>query len=90
MRFKVVPRDVPPEVAARRLGMTLADFDRVRDRLSARGFPAPDPDTGQYDLAAIDAWCDRRHAHLFAVPVTGAHDAGLVAGDRIARLRGGA
>jgi len=29
MRFSIEPRDVPPEVAARRLGMTLAGLNAV-------------------------------------------------------------
>ena len=60
VRFPVDPRDVPLPKAARRLGMTEADFVGLRDRLFARGFPRPDPDTGHYDLKAIDAWMDSR------------------------------
>lgn len=60
VRFAVEPRDVPPAKAARRLHMTLAAFDEALPRLHARGFPRADPDTGNYDLKAIDAWMDRR------------------------------
>ena len=90
MRFRVEPRDVPPDAAARRLGLTLDVFRDALPRLIARGFPAPDPDTGNLDLVAIDAWCDARHGHLFGATATvGARDARAVAKDRIAVLRGG-
>jgi hypothetical protein len=90
MRFRVEPRDVPPEVAARRLGLTAARFDEVRADLMARGFPAPDPSTGHFDLDAIDEWRKRRHPHLFHTPAgSGARDARNVVGERLARLTGG-
>src|SRR5262245_54316679 len=65
LKFRIEPRDVPPEQAARRLGKTLAEFQAMLGNLLARGFPAADPDTGNYDLHAIDRWCDARHIHLF-------------------------
>ena len=90
MRFRVDPRDVPAEIAARRLGKTLAEFTAVLPNLVARGFPAPDPDTGNFDLVAIDRWCDARHSHLFGEPAAiGARDAGTVAKDLIAAMRAG-
>ena len=80
MRFKVVPRDVPVEVAARRLGKSVPDFKTALSNLLARGFPAADPDTGNFDLEAIDRWCDARHAHLFGGgDLMQARDAGAVA-----------
>ena len=54
----------------------------------ARGFPAADPDTGNYDLAAIDRWCDARYPHLFNGAVTGPRNASEVAKQRIALMRG--
>jgi hypothetical protein len=60
MRFRIEPRDVPPEVAARRLGKTFAEFNAALPGLVARGFPQADPTTGNFDLAAIDRWCARR------------------------------
>jgi hypothetical protein len=39
MRFGIEPRDVPPEVAARRLGRTLAEFKAALPDLADRGFP---------------------------------------------------
>ena len=88
MRFNVVPRDIPAEQAARRLGLGVAAFNTMLPRLFARGFPQPDPDSGHFDLHAIDRWCDARHTHLFADgSQMMARDASTVAKDRIARLR---
>jgi hypothetical protein len=60
IRFAVDPRDVPPVKAARRLHLTLAEFEEMLPQLLARGFPRPDITTGMYDLKAIDAWQDAR------------------------------
>lgn len=65
MKFGVKPADVPADQAARRIGLTLAQFENVKMRLFDRGFPQPDVDTGNYDLDAIDAWRRARHPHLF-------------------------
>jgi hypothetical protein len=90
MRFHIEPRDVPLEVAARRLGKTRADFETMLPDLLARGFPQPDPTTGNFDLPAIDRWCDARHPHLFgAGAAMQARDAGTVAKERIAAMRRG-
>ena len=90
MRFRVEPRDVPIEMAARRLGKTVAEFTAAMPNLIARGFPQPDPDTGNFDLHAIDRWCDARHVHLFGQGATvQARDASAVAKDRIAAMRRG-
>lgn len=86
MRFRIDPRDVPPEVAARRLGKTLAEFKAALPDLVARGFPQADPTTGNFDLAAIDRWCDARHPHLFGAAMQ-ARDARDVVQDRLAKLR---
>lgn len=56
IRFRVEPADVPPEKAARRLHLTLAEFTRCLPALKRRGFPDADPTTGMYDLEAIDEW----------------------------------
>ncbi|WP_137388000.1 hypothetical protein [Rhodoligotrophos defluvii] len=93
LRYRIDPADIHPEKAARRLGLTLPEFETQLPRLLSRGFPAPDMDTGMYDLEAIDRWRRRRHPHLFpeqasvltAQPV--ARDAADVVGGRIARLR---
>jgi len=82
LRFHIDPRDVPPEKAARRLGTTLGYFEIILPKLIARGFPIADPDTGNYDLAAIERWCDARHPHLFDTAI-GAQGGSTVALDRI-------
>jgi hypothetical protein len=90
MRFRIEPRDVPPEVAARRLGKTLAEFNAAMPDLVARGFPQADPTTGNFDLAAIDRWCDARHPHLFGgAAAMQARDAKDVVQDRLAKLKAG-
>lgn len=65
IRFRVDPGDVPPAKAARRLHLSLAAFEACKVRLFLRGFPRPDPDTGMYDLDAIDRWRHLRHPALF-------------------------
>jgi hypothetical protein len=55
------PADVPPEKAARRLHLTLEKFKEVLPNLIKRGFPQADPDTGMFDLEAIDMWRKSRH-----------------------------
>jgi hypothetical protein len=90
MRFRIEPRDVPQEVAARRLGKTLAEFNAAMPDLVARGFPQADPTTGNFDLAAIDRWCDARHPHLFGgAAAMQARDAKDVVQDRLAKLKAG-
>ncbi len=81
---------MPPAEAARRLGIGLADFNAKLPNLLARGFPKPDPDTGLYDMVAIDRWCDARHPHLFgSQAIMQARDAGAVVKDRIAQMQAG-
>jgi hypothetical protein len=67
VRFRVDPGDVPPEKAARRLHLTVEKFNEVLPRLLARGFPAPDPDTGCFALEAIDLWRKMRTPALFGL-----------------------
>jgi hypothetical protein len=88
MRLKIVPRDVKGEHAARRLSLSLAQFEQALPDLLARGFPAPDPTTGHFDLVAIDRWCDARHVHLFGEgSVMTARDGTSIAQERIAAMR---
>ena len=61
IRYRVDPRDLPPEKAARRLHLTLARFNELLPNLIKRGFPESDPDTGMFDLDAIDLWRKSRH-----------------------------
>jgi hypothetical protein len=57
--------DVQPGMIAQRLGLPLADFERVRPDLERRGFPGPDPTTGRYCIEAVDRWRLCRFPRLF-------------------------
>jgi hypothetical protein len=74
LRCRVDPRDVPAAKAARKIGLTLVEFDRVKAELFARGFPTPDPTTGLYDLKAIEVWRDVRSG--LAEPLTASSQGG--------------
>jgi len=89
MRFAVQPRDVPPLTAARRLGVDLKEFNQILPNLLARGFPEADPDTGNFDLDAIDAWRRARHPHLFLTEAPHARDARFVVSARLGRMKVG-
>lgn len=89
MRFRVEPGDVPPPIAARRLGKSEAEFEAVLPNLIARGFPKPDPDTGNFDLDAIDAWRRARHPHLFLTEPPRARDARTVVSARLGEMKVG-
>ena len=86
IRMRVDPRDVPKDKAARRLGLSVTDFGAVEDRLYARGFPRPDPDTQLFDLKAIEAWMDRRSGLTTGF---GPRDAAIVARSRLEALGNG-
>lgn len=75
LRFRVDPGDVPADKAARRLHLTLAEFEAALPELYARLFPRPDPTTGMFDLEAIDEWRRRRHPNLFLTHPERARDA---------------
>jgi hypothetical protein len=92
LRFKIPPRDVPPATAARHMGLTLEAFRAALPMLAGRGFPPADPTTGNFDVAAIDVWCNARNPHLFPdrlTPPPTARDAKDVVAERVARIRGG-
>jgi hypothetical protein len=88
-RFQIPPGgEVPDRVAAHRMGMTLKKFTAMLPNLIARGFPKADPDTGNFDLDAIDIWRRKRHRHLYREDdQVGARDASTVVQDRLARLK---
>jgi len=65
VRFSVDPADIPAEKVARRMHLTIVQFDACKVRLFTRGFPRPDPDTGMYCLEAVDRWRLQRHPALF-------------------------
>lgn len=87
IRHHITPGDGPADVAARRMGLTAAQFAAALPDLRRRGFPAADATTGLYDLDAIDAWRKRRHPHLYAVPAPAAVNARAVVGERLNALR---
>lgn len=86
LRFHVEPRDVPALAAARRMGLTEAEFARLLPQLEARGFPRPDPTTRRFDLDAIDEWRRRRHPNLFLTAPEQARDARAVVRSRLEAL----
>ena len=89
VRFQIEPRDVPAHLAARRMGLTEAQFRDALPQLQARGFPKADETTENFDLDAIDEWCRRRHPNLFIVAPEQARDARAVVRDRLEKLRHG-
>jgi hypothetical protein len=74
IRHKVEPGDVPPEKAARRLYLTLGEFQKKLPDLIERGFPPPDPTTGNFDLDAIDLWRRTRNPRLYGLTQPSAPD----------------
>jgi hypothetical protein len=68
IRYVVPPRDVPPIKAARRLHLTLGEFNAKKTALYERGFPRPDLTTGNYDLVKIDKWMDDRDSVIHDGP----------------------
>lgn len=93
MRFKLPPGgDCPPMVAARRLWLTLEQFNAQLPSLLLRGFPQADKTTGMYDLDAIDAWRRARNPQVYAdrlTPAPTARNAQDVVAQRLAGIRGG-
>jgi hypothetical protein len=90
LRHRVDPRDVPPAKIARRLHLTLAQFELIKDELFARGFPHADPTTGNFDLLAVDRWMDARsHMNDDLTGLKPARNAQEVFGERARRLLDG-
>jgi hypothetical protein len=83
IRFKVVPLDVPAIKAARRLHLTLPQFQEKLPELLRRGFPSPDPTTGMFFLPAIDRWMESRAPLTMASAL---QDDAIIINARIARL----
>lgn len=62
--------DITPAEAGKLMGQTLAQFTHSLPSLLDRGFPPPDPTTGNYALDAITVWRKARFRDLFpASPV---------------------
>lgn len=60
VRFTIEPRMLPARHIARRLGLSLDEFEQRLPELLSIGFPAADPLLGTYCLQAVDSWIDRR------------------------------
>jgi hypothetical protein len=89
LRYHIDPRDAPAQVAARRLGLTEAEFRQALPELYARDFPKADDTTGLFDLDAIDEWRRRRHPQLFLTGTEQARDGKAVIRGRLEALRNG-
>ena len=63
-RASMQPRDIPFRITAKLMSVDDKTFAEILPSLLARGFPAPDPDTGNFDRVALNKWCDARHPHL--------------------------
>ena len=61
VRFKIEPRLIPVTLVARRLGISLGEFEKKLPALLADGFPAAIPILGTYHLEMVDRWIDARH-----------------------------
>lgn len=85
-RVSIIPRGVAAEHAARRLGLTLGDFNQVLPELFSRGFPRPDLTTKRFDRKAIEVWMDAQSGLAVA---SEARD-GSVISARIEAMRHGA
>ena len=63
------------------------NLDRILPRLVKRGFPPADPDTGMFDLEAIDEWRRARNPQLFGLTTAEKpRDPREVFDERLARL----
>jgi hypothetical protein len=79
--------DVPLERAAQRMALSPQAFKELLPKLYARQFPPPDPDTGNFDLDAIDEWRRRRHPGLFLTARETPRDATAVFRSNMERLK---
>ena len=88
MRFHVQPRCAPSHIAARKIGLTLVQFEAMLPELRKQRFPEPDPVTGNYDLEAIDRYIEARNPELFGAvgPSAAVTDHNVIRG-RLDRLR---
>jgi hypothetical protein len=62
---KIEPGDITPAEAADQMRLTPAAFAHCLPSLLDRGFPPPDPTTGNYALDAITVWRKARFRRLF-------------------------
>jgi hypothetical protein len=87
VRYRVDPRLVPPQKAARYLHLTLRQFEGALPLLIARGFPHPCPVIGHFDLTAISHWLDQQSGIGRLSPEHDAVDLEKTILERIARYR---
>jgi hypothetical protein len=82
--------DVTASSVAQRLGLALADFERLRPELESRSFPQPDATTGRYCIEAVDRWRLRRYPRLFPelTVAPGPVHASTVVDDRLRAMEG--
>ena len=85
-RVSILPRGIAAEHAARRLGLTNAEFKNHLPELYSRGFPRPDLTTQRFDRKAIEHWMDSQSG-LAVAPA--ARDGSVLAA-RIEVMRHGA
>lgn len=62
---KIDAGDITPAEAGKLMGLSLAQFNHCLPSLLDRGFPPPDPTTGNYALDAISIWRQSRFPKLF-------------------------
>ncbi len=86
--FSIEPGDITPGQAAQRLGLSLRAFNLALPELQKRGFPGPDPTTGNFDFQAIERWRQDRH-RTYKPNAFEADDAGAVVQARLAALARG-
>lgn len=57
--------DITPAEAAEQMRLSPSAFTHCLPSLLDRGFPPPDPTTGNFALDAIEVWRQARHPRLF-------------------------
>lgn len=72
LTFEPVSRYGSTRWCARALGRSEDWLRRNMDRLTAAGFPPPDPITGHRIKADVEAWIERRRAVCDTVPKSAA------------------
>jgi len=59
--------DGPATAAARIMGLSLTEFEKLLPEYLKRHFPSPDEVSGLFDLDAILEWRRRRYPHLYGL-----------------------
>ena len=74
------PGDISARLAAERMGLSEAAFREALSELLKRGFPQPDPTTGNFDFQAIEQWRRQRHVNTQSHPYEALDARGFVSG----------